>query len=262
MWRKLPVVNHFNIYCTGHQHSRVLCEALAKGTGYPMVPPVPLQPGGVAAYGFLRGLLPTLRQAQEQGRSWVYVDRGYLRATQGDDYSGYFRVTRNAWQLHGWHTRRDAERFKRLMLPIAPWRRGRHVLVCPPGDTFTQAVGGFAAQDWLESTLRALLAHTDRPIQIRHKPDAKRAMRPLAHDLQDCHALVTYMSNTAVEAVLAGVPVFTTGRCAASAMGQHDLTRIELPVYPDNRLDWAAMLAANQWTVDEIKRGMANGVFA
>jgi hypothetical protein len=255
------VATHFNIYCTGHQHSRVLCEALSKGTGFALVPPAPLQPGGVVAYGFLRGLLPTLRQAQKEARPWVYMDRGYLRATHGDDYSGYFRVTRGAWQLHGWSTRRDTKRFDRLMLKIAPWRRGSHVLVCPPGDTFTQAIGGFTAKEWLDATLQALHAHTDRPIRIRNKPDAKKPGLPLAHDLQDCHALVTYMSNTAVEAVLAGVPVFTTGRCAAAAMGQRDLAAIESPVYPENRYEWAAMLAANQWTTEELKRGLANEVF-
>lgn len=256
------MASRFNIYCTGHQHSRVVCDALARGTGLPVVAPAPLLAGGVAMYGFLRGLLPTLQTARADGRPWVYIDRGYFRATYGDDYTGFFRVTRGAWQ----HSGRglgvvETTRWENLLLKIQPWRRGRHVLVCPPGDVFTQAVGGFSAKEWLDSTLEKLHANTDRPVVVRHKPAKGDKTPPLAHDLQDCHALVTYMSNTAVEAVLAGVPVFTTGQCAASAMGKKDLSEIESPAYPDGRESWAATLANNQWTLAELSKGAANHIF-
>lgn len=234
---------------------------MADGTKFAIVPVSQLLPGGVAIYGFLRGGLAVLQAAQKEGRQWVYADRGYFRATQGADHSGYFRLTRNAYQHDGMSLLRDPQRWARLALRIAPWRRGRHVLVCPPGDVFTRAVGGFAADTWLQDTLRTLRAHTDRPIRIRHKPRPKDNAPPLAFDLQDCHALVTYMSNTAVEAVLAGVPVFCTGKCAARAVGRSDLTQIEHPYYPDWRHDWAATLAANQWTLNEIRAGLANEVF-
>jgi hypothetical protein len=255
-------VKHSNIYCTGHVHSQVVCESIAKGTGFKLVPPAPLLDGGVIMYGYLRGLLPTLHEARAKGRQWVYADRGYFRATYGNDYSGYFRLTRNAWQTSGFKYRPDPKRWERLLLNIAPWRHGRHVLVCPPGDPFTRAVGGFDADQWLADVLKRLQSSTDRPIRIRRKPKPGSGAAPLAMDLQDCHALVTYMSNTAVEAVLAGVPVFTTGACAATVMGKTDLTQIENPAYPDTRLQLAQSLACNQWTLDEIKRGLANEVFA
>ncbi|MEQ8504625.1 MAG: hypothetical protein RIB80_04815 [Rhodospirillales bacterium] len=68
--------------------------------------------------------------------------------------------------------------------------------------------------------------------------------------------MVTWTSNAAVDALLAGVPVFCTGDCAASVMGRSDPINIEYPYYPDNRYEWAATLAANQWTLDEIASGM------
>lgn len=210
-------------------------------------------------YGFLRGLLSTLKQAQREQRQWVYGDRGYLRASYGTDFSGYFRLTRNAYQLDGLSMVRSQKRWENLSLTMAPWKRGSHVLVCPPGDVFTAAVGGFTAAQWLRDTLAKLAQHTDRKVVIRHKPPQPGVGRPLSTDLQDCHALVTYMSNTAVEAVLAGVPVFCTGRSAARAVGRTDLKDIESPVYPDRQI-WAATLAANQWTLDEIRRGIPNEV--
>lgn len=257
------MAHRFNIYATNHVHSRTVCAHLRDGTGFPMVSPAPLLPGGVAMYGFLRGLAPTLEQGRNEGRPWVYVDRGYLRATQGADYRGFFRVTRSAFQHDGRGTFENT-RWDRLGMRLAPWRHGRHVLVCPPGDVFLQGPTGQGKartqQDWLKAVLDVLQANTERPIQIRYKPVDGVPQRSLAEDLQDCHALVTHMSNTAVEAVIAGVPVFCTGRCAGLAMGKSDLTEIEFPTYPD-RAGWVAALAANQWTLQELRDGKANHLF-
>jgi hypothetical protein len=254
------VASHFNVYATFHPHSREVCGAICRGTGFPMVPPAPLQAGGVVMYGFLRGLLPTLEAARKDGRPWVYADRGYFRVTQGDDYTGFFRLTRNAFQHDGRGAYEEgASRWSSLSIKLAPWRHGKHILVCPPGDVWTGAMLGQPAKTWLDGTLAILKGATDRPIRVRTKPLPGQG-RPLIEDLQDCHALVTHMSNTAVEAVVAGVPVFVTGRCAAAAMGKAKLEDIESPAYPD-RAGWVAALAANQWTLDEIRRGKANHLF-
>lgn len=255
--------SRFTIYATEHVHSRTICESLAQGTKFPIVSvrgtPVPLRDGGAIFYGFLRGLLPMLQQARQEGRAWAYVDRGYFRATYGTDYSGHFRVTRSAFQ-HDGRGSYDSSRWARLSLRMHPWRRrGSHILVCPPGEVFCSSIGGFSAKEWLDQTLASLRAHTDRTIRIRHKP-APGLGKPLIDDLQDCHALVTYMSNTAVEAVLAGVPVFCTGRCAALTMGKSRLEEIETPAYPD-REQWAHALAWNQWTLEELRTGKSNHLF-
>ena len=71
---------------------------------------------------------------------------------------------------------------------------------------------------------------------------------------------MTWSSNSAVEALLAGIPVFVQAKHAASyRMGTPDLTKIENPVAPsDNiRLRFFQALAANQWTAEEIASGMA-----
>ena len=72
---------------------------------------------------------------------------------------------------------------------------------------------------------------------------------PLAVDLKDCHAVVVHSSNVAVDALLAGVPVFCTVPCAAYRMGYADLSKIESPLYPDDREQWAWNLADQQWTL-------------
>src|SRR5260221_11727804 len=97
MWRRSSVVTPFNIYSTDHPHSQRVCAALRAGTGFPVVKAAPLLAGGVAAYGFLRGLLPTLNQARREGRAWAYLDRGDFRATYGNNYAGFFPLTLSAF---------------------------------------------------------------------------------------------------------------------------------------------------------------------
>ena len=69
-------------------------------------------------YGCLRGLKPTLDQAQAEGRTWYYADNGYFRPGK----TGYFRVTRDALQHDGTGDA-SPERWERLGLEIKPWRK-------------------------------------------------------------------------------------------------------------------------------------------
>lgn len=239
---------------------REIWSALAEGFGAEVEAEGRLRPGAVAMYGD-PALWPLLYRARAEGRPWVYADNGYFRRGHWD---GYFRVTRDAFQHDGVARPGDdgnhGTRWRRLGLAIAPWRSGgRHVLVCPPGEAWARG-HGFNAAAWLESTLSRLRHHTDREIVVRFKPQGKRhGMPTLAEALRDCHALVTRESNAAVEALLAGVPVFCTHRCAASAMGCDDLARIETPFTGGDREGWAEVLADNQWTIDEIRAGMMRG---
>jgi hypothetical protein len=199
-------------------------------------------------YGCLRGLLLTLKQARAEGRTWWYMDNGYFRPGH---FHGYYRVTRNALQ-HDGTGNASSERWERHGLDIQPWRKGRHVLVCPPSQKFG-ALFGFNAVAWLQTTLNTLRRHTDRPIRVRMK---KGNPVSLAEDLKDCHAVVAHSSNAAVEALLAGVPVFCTAPCAAYRMGRADLSKIEMPVYPEDREPWAWNLADHQFTLEEMRSGL------
>jgi hypothetical protein len=260
-----------NVYCTGHKWSVMVCQAFAKGANSPIVPPYPLRPGDVFMYGALRGLLPTYYHAKREGRALYYADNGYF--LPGKSETSYFRITRNALQHNGEGkaTPEALARWRALNIPIKPWRvSGAHVLVCPPGRLFG-ATFGFDADQWLEDTVEELKKHTDREIRFRLKMswnDAKPAYMknwrgipktsvatPLADDLVDCWALVTHSSNAAVEAVLAGVPVFHTAPCGASVVGLSDLSRIEQPRMDGDREAMAAVLAANQWTLPEMRSG-------
>jgi hypothetical protein len=249
------------VYVTDHEHSQRVCRAFARGARAPLVPPDRLQPeGDVAVYGRLRGCQEIVNAAVRDGRSFYYIDRGYFGASRDKDYSGYFRVTRDALQ-HSGRGRPAFDRLARLGVKVKPWRAsGGHILVCPPGRMFGR-ISGFDSDQWTLEILRALRPVTDRDIVVRTKPEGPNIHRaPLREDLVDCHAVVTHSSNAAVEALIAGVPVFCTDPCAAFAMGTPDVSRIEAPAMPDGREEWAATLAANQWTLEEFESGLAWGM--
>lgn len=221
------------------------CRAFAKGCGGQVQGDDTLQPGAVAMFGHQR-LEPMLRQAQAAGRTWYYGDHAYFGRGQ------FYRCTRSAMQHAGLEGDADPRRFSRFGIPIKPWRAsGSHIVLCPNSQSFLDRYG---ASNWVSETIAALAALTDRKIVLRWKSHGER--HPLARDLVDAWAVVTFTSNSAVEAILAGIPAICTAPCAGASMGSASLAAIEAPAMPDGRLEWAARLANNQWTLEEMAAGL------
>lgn len=215
-------------------------EAFAKGSGLEITESREWVGGEWIGFGSPHNW-ESLRQARKAGVPWIYGDHGYFGRGE------YYRVTRNAFQCDGV----SGHGVGSAAIPeIAPWRRGNHVLVCPPHENIAVLMG-FSVHDWLTDVAFRLTHNTDRTVKVRDR----FADKPLAADLKDCHAVVTWTSNVAVDALIAGVPVFCTGECASSPMGRTDPINIEYPRYPDDRRAWLCVLACNQWTLDEIAEG-------
>lgn len=219
-------------------------QAFAKGCGGEWQLGGPLRAGAVAMFGH-PDLEPMLWGAQAEGRTWYYGDHAYFGRGR------FYRCTRNAMQHGGREGDADPQRFLSFGIPVKPWRKsGSHIVLCPNSESFLSRYG---VPNWVDETVAALKAVTDRKIVLRWKARADR--HPLAADLVDAWAVVTFTSNSAVEAVLAGVPAVCTAPCAGAAMSGTNLHEIEAPVMPDGRLAWAARLANNQWTLEEMAAG-------
>lgn len=197
----------------------------------------------------LRDLIATWRQT---GRQWIYWDRGYARRVfatwlpRGDN-GGFYR-----WHLNGFQMAsvRDVpgDRWKALNVPLVPWKRGgRHIVIAAPTRTYSRFHG---TQNWIADTIDVLARVTDRQLVIRDK----ESKRPLQHDLENAHALVTHGSIAAVESVILGCPVFVYQDSAGALVGRTDLNLIEKPVYPD-REAWARSLAYSQFNEQELIDG-------
>lgn len=201
-------------------------------------------------YGLV-GIEHLLRQAIDEGRTFYYGDNGFFDRTRGT----HFRFARDALQFSG-EARPSWERWNALNIEIRAWRQtGEYVLVVEQSEHFMRLAG---EPDWLERTLNELPKHTDKPIVRRTwTPNKKLASASLHEDLRGAWALVTYSSSAAVEALIDGVPVFVGAECAASPMASGSLENIESPETPKGRKQWAAGLAGLQWTLEELREGVA-----
>ena len=219
--------------------SPIFARAFARGCGAHFTKLDELLPGDVALFGSPQRWA-LLKQAQTEGRTWFYGDHAYFgRRT-------WFRITKNAYQLNDCRGVLDVKRrrrFAEFQIPVRPWRlNGRHVLICPNSPGFFK-LHGLDCDTWIQTTQATIQRYTGRPIRIR----TKYSGTPFDVDLHDAWAVVCFVSVCGVHAALYGVPSFATAPCASQAFGTGDLSRIENPVRPDNRLELAQVLAANQW---------------
>jgi hypothetical protein len=236
----------------GKEKSRVIVEAFVAGCGGRLSGSATLEPGPAAFYGVV-GLEPLWRAARERGE-YFYGDNSFFDAARGT----HFRFAKN--QLQAEPGAPDWGRFKALGLKVKPWRRdGRHIVVAMQSDHFMKEVAAWpgGAQGWQESVITRLKQATERLIVVRHwSRDKASHAASLRRDMDGAWALVTHASAAANEALLDGIPVFVTGQCPALRMGLSQLEGIENPRRPDGREEWAAGLAALQWTIQELRSGL------
>lgn len=205
--------------------------------------------GPAMFYGVNDTNIGVWRECRRAGQEFYFCDNGYFDTGRGS----YFRVTRNALQHHGLG-RSDGKRFASLGVQIEPWRSGEHVVVCLQSDTFMR----IHAHRSSDAIVAAVRSRTKRLVRVRkwsaNKPLLGDSLRK---ELAGAHCLVTWSSASAVQAILSGVPAICLGASAASPMAGSSLGELETPPRPDGREMWAGVLADNQWTLTEIREGLA-----
>ncbi|WP_289036478.1 hypothetical protein [uncultured Roseibium sp.] len=200
-------------------------------------------------WGVLRGSDRIVQNARKNNQYFFYFDHAYFSRGHGKNY----RIARNSYEAGAVRVC-PGDRLDVLDIAVQPWRRGgSSILVCPPTEYFMKAHG---CPNWLDETLMTLRHSTDREIVVRRKPKPGETVEPIEDAFRRSFALVTHSSNIAIEAAIAGVPVFVSGTSAAAPIGETDFSRIEMPVYPD-RDAWLRHLAYNQYTMAEIADGTA-----
>lgn len=181
----------------------------------------------------------------------IVIDSGYVKRDK------YFMVGLNG--LNGRANFKNdyspRDRWEKLGVTLAPWKDGAHILVCGqiPWDASVQ---DHNHEYWCSETVAWLKAATKRPVRFRPHPKiSHQKLPPLEDELKSAHAVVTFSSNSGVDAALAGVPVFAADvGSMAWPVANKSIRLIDEPVRPP-REQWAANLAYTQWTTDEMKEG-------
>lgn len=236
----------------GKKKSADICAAFIEGAGE-----AGRQCDAAVFYGVTAGNIDRWHAARQSAAGFYYIDNSYFDVSRAT----HLRVTRNRLQHRVNIVDNPAMgRLANLGLPFKPWRdRGDgHVVVCPQSPEFMRDLAEYKG-DWTQDAVAELANHTIREIRLRAWNRDKIALsKTLAEDLQGAWALVTWSSAAAITALIEGVPVFVGSvDCAAWDLAGWGLRHIESPRTPDWREQWAADLANNQWTMDEMKSGLA-----
>ena len=200
----------------------------------------------------------------DQARQFVFCDLGYWNR---DATTGYNKVIVGGRDPSPYFRRNlPADRIGRLGIQVQPWRPvlgpDAHILIAGHSEKHAGTLG-YRAQQWESETIAKLRAVTRRPLVYRPKPSwidatpidgAKFSRGPLADDLANCWAAVSHASNVAVDALIAGIPVYVEAGPAKS-LSIARLEDIESPTMPDGREQLLADLAYQQWTLDEMRSG-------
>lgn len=252
-----------------HGRSAAICEAAAEG----------LSAAGFRPHfmfedeyhrplfrrAFFYGYIGNLPRIMHEYPTVVFCDLGYWHRKRVGRYNGYHKLCVND-RHPGDYFMNDPineSRLKALGVGIAPWRtEGSHILVAGMSAKAAKAAGIKPGQ-WERQAIEQIREYTGRKIIYRPKPNCRfsagipgieedRSKRPIAEALKDCHALVTYHSNSAVDALMHGVPVYCEGG-AAKPLSMPTLADIADPPLPGDRRRWASALACAQWDLAEMR---------
>lgn len=264
----MKVACHFD---PGNRRSTCIAEAMAAGARAcgdeaSLIAGFALPPFGSADVGVAYGWgHPKMFDAyRARGGASVYVDLGWWdRKPVGRELGGFHKVVVNGREPVLGARNYPSDRFDAFGLKIAPWRQeGRHVVLA--GMSAKSAhTRGYGPQEWELRALDAIRQATNLPVLYKPKPSWLAASpipdtvfaqgMTIEQALVDAWALVTLHSNTAVDALLAGVPVHVAEGVAAGF--STPLADLERPRYPEGRAQLMANIAYAQWSVPEIASG-------
>lgn len=265
------------VYSTGHVLNEQMSASLAKGfkaekrpacyrtvhatlngARYEFVPVSPRPDTLSVVYGILRGTGDILKDCERDRQDYIYCDHSYFDACRSNipegKLDGYFRLVPND-RYFRYGGQMPSDRWDALGIQVKPWRKaGKHIVVVPVSK-FVAEYRGFDPQEWLKDTVEEIRQHTARRIVVKPKD----ADQPFASVLEGAWAVVTLESNAAVQAIINGVPAFTSVSAAAAPMACQDFALLEDPPMPEREQHlWD--LSYQQFNRAEIQDGTARGI--
>ena len=228
----------------------------------------------VAFQGLIRNTHEVYEKCLETNTKFYYFDQPYFFMSGYQPHKKFndiwYRIIVNNTQKNFISkSQKYEDRYKEICkttskgITLKKWRpSGNHILVIPP-SYHTAKWYGIDRAVWESDIVAKLKRHTDREIRIRHKyignmDVGNKIRKPLEEDLRDCWAMVSWHSMCAVEAVLNGVPSFTSEHSPAKpvSLNLSHLDCIEEPHMPE-REQWLYSLLGAQFTLKEMQSGYA-----
>ena len=203
-----------------------------------------------------------IKGQEEAGKQVIVLEKGYVK--RDEYYAAGFGGLNGRADFRNEHMPPD--RWEQLGVNLEPWQHNPegHVIVCGqvPTDASVQHIN---INEWCAEMINAITVtyfmdaiYRPHPLAYDRVPKLEGAFnshRPFETDLKNARAVMTFNSNAAVEAAIAGIPVFAfdTGSMAMPIANQR-LSLIRQPQTPV-REQWASDLAYAQWTRNEMEEG-------
>lgn len=262
------------VYLSGIPGHDMVLEAFAEGACGQLVSGWKWAPDDIAVvFGVRKERVPAswprgdiIKKQERHGGRVIVLETGYVNRGAGRDH----HYAAGWGGLNGRADFRNAgmasDRWELLGRGLRPWRGdGSRMLVCGqvPWDAACQHHDHIG---WCQMATAQLGRRFGPAVAFRPHPLAacvnygvrcEISDRTLEEDLADARCVVTFNSNTAVDAIIAGVPAIAMdpGSMAWDVAG-HTLDDVDNPPRPE-RAQWASDLAWAQWNVDELRRGLA-----
>lgn len=203
------------------------------------------------------------RQQRDKKLDVIVLETGYVNRGDGENhhYAAGFNGMNGRANFR--NKSMGPERWAKLGVQLKPYSRGDRVILCAqvPWDA---SVDHHEHLAWAVETASILKNMTMRPVVFRPHPLAplpkiagcEYSTRPFAEDLKTAHCVVTFNSNSAVEALIEGKPVIAYDE--GSMVWKLANKKLDLEnLYCPERQQWANDLAHAQWTPDEMRQGLA-----
>jgi len=228
----------------------------------------------VAFQGIIRNTHEVYEKCLETNTKFYYFDQPYFFMSGYQPHKKFndiwYRIIVNNTQKNFISkSQKYKDRYKEICkttskgITLKKWRpKGDHILVIPP-SYHTAKWYNIDRAVWESNIVAKLKRHTDREIRVRHKyidnlDVGNKVRKPLEEDLKNCWAMVSWHSMCAVEAVLNGIPSFTSEHSPAKpvSLNLSHLDMIEDP-YICDREQWLYSLLGAQFTLKEMQSGYA-----
>ena len=209
----------------------------------------------IACFGVLRGTGEVMARVD----NFYYFDHAYMFGGRHGNSKIFgeriYRLTKNYQNIREIKKlkKSDYERIEKYQ-PHVKYEDfkydGKYILVCDLSDFAKEF---YNAHTWLDDTVKKIKQHTKKEIIVRKKDDTSS----LKKQIDEAFAVVSFQSTVCIDAILSGVPSFTSQYSMGVPVSHQDFSLIEDPIYPVDRRPWINSLLANQFTMTEISNGTA-----
>jgi hypothetical protein len=200
----------------------------------------------------------------------LVVDLGWIHRPREASPEGYYQIGLNTLNWIPPTAKQDRLKALEVKRSDRELPEDGFVLFCGQNpDDAQHDMNIDSIRKWALETRSELKKHTRREIRWRPHP-FKPAFEieqfescsnprevPLEDELKGAHAVVTFNSTAAFEALLMNVPVFADDSAFYRSLVNTDLAAIEDPLFPVDKVlnQFLARLAYAQWNLEEIREG-------